>query len=173
MRAFAERSLARRARLTAGHRTAPIAIATSGRTAALAVVAFALLATGGGAWLGAAAFTVALAVETLVVISASTPGLELEGSDSGTGDDEVARGAAEDRKGAREVDERPGPTGYRAVGRRALPTQGQGSAVTDRLLPVASQLQLRAGPLRSRAIPKRHNRNPVTTRSVACPIRSV
>lgn len=78
-------------RLVAGHRTAPIAIATSGRTAVLAVVAFGLLATGGGAWLGAAAFTVALVVETLVVISSSTPGLQLEGGGPGTKNEEVAR----------------------------------------------------------------------------------
>jgi len=78
-------------RLVAGHRTAPIAIATSGRTAILAVVAFGLLATCGGAWLGAAAVTVGLVVERFVGILSSTPYLALEGKGSEKGDDEVAR----------------------------------------------------------------------------------
>ena len=82
-------------RLVAGHRTGPIAFATSGRTAVLAVVAFGMLATGGGAWLGAAAFTVGLVVETLVVVWSSTPDLALEGGgDGGDGDEKVARFSA-------------------------------------------------------------------------------
>lgn len=82
-------------RLVAGHRTVPIAVATSGRTAVLAVVAFGMLATGGGAWLGAAAFTVGLLIETLVVVWSSTPGLTLEGGDRGTADNQkVARFSA-------------------------------------------------------------------------------
>ena len=81
-------------RLVAGRRTGPIAFATSGRTAVLAVVAFGMLATGGGAWLGAAAFTVGLMVETLVVLWSSTPDLELEGSDDGPDNQKVARFSA-------------------------------------------------------------------------------
>lgn len=54
-------------RLVAGHRTRPIAMATGSRTVVLAIVAFALTATPAGAWLGAVAFTVGLAFETLLV----------------------------------------------------------------------------------------------------------
>lgn len=76
-------------RLVAGHRTQPIAFATGARTATLAVVAFALTAAAGGAWIGAVAFTVGLAVEALVVTLAPAPAptilerneLEREGED--------------------------------------------------------------------------------------------
>lgn len=69
-------------RLVAGHRTRPIAFATGGRTGVLAVASIlAVAVTGGGAWLGAAAFTVGLVVETLWVVWSPTPGLELERSD--------------------------------------------------------------------------------------------
>lgn len=55
-------------RLVAGHRTNPIAVATGFRTGVLAVVAFALTwATPAGAWVGAAAFSAGLLVETLLV----------------------------------------------------------------------------------------------------------
>lgn len=54
-------------RLVAGHRTQPIAVATGSRTVVLAVVAFALTTTPAGAWLGAVAFTVGLAFETVLV----------------------------------------------------------------------------------------------------------
>lgn len=81
-------------RLVAGHRTGPIASATAGRTVVLAAVAFGMLATGGGAWLGAAAFTVGLVVETLVVMASPTSELELEGGEGGAGDEKVARFSA-------------------------------------------------------------------------------
>ena len=76
-------------RLVAGHRTHPIALATGARTAVLAVVAFALTTTSGGAWLGAVAFTIGLAVEALLVSFAPAPtpsapertDLESEGED--------------------------------------------------------------------------------------------
>ena len=60
-------------RLVAGHRTHPIAVATGARTAVLAVVAFALTLLPAGAWLGAAAFTVGLVVETALVGWAAAP----------------------------------------------------------------------------------------------------
>ena len=81
-------------RLVAGHRTVPIAGATGGRTAILAIVAFGLLATGGGAWLGAAAFTVGMLLETAIVVSARTPGLTLEHDDSRLDRENVARFSA-------------------------------------------------------------------------------
>lgn len=59
-------------RLVAAHRTHPIAVATGIRTAVLAVVAFALAAVAGGAWIGGAAFTVGLAAETVLVVLAPT-----------------------------------------------------------------------------------------------------
>ena len=85
---------AHQGRLVAGHRTLPIAAATSGRTGVLAVVAFALLATGGGAWLGAAAFTAGLAVETMVVMWSRTPELRLEREDREADRENVARFSA-------------------------------------------------------------------------------
>lgn len=85
---------AHQGRLVAGHRTVPIAGATGGRTGILAVVAFALLATGGGAWLGAAAFTTGMIVETLVVMIARTPGLQLEQEDCEVDSENVARFSA-------------------------------------------------------------------------------
>ena len=85
---------AHQGRLVAGHRTVPIAAATGGRTGVLAVVAFALLATGGGAWLGAAAFTAGLVVETLVVMWSRTPGLQLEREDCEADKEHVARFSA-------------------------------------------------------------------------------
>ena len=58
-------------RLVAGHRTDPIALATGARTAVLALVAVALtVATPGGAWVGAAAFSLGLLVETILVTGA-------------------------------------------------------------------------------------------------------
>ena len=55
-------------RLIAGHHTNPIAFATGARTATLALVAVVLtVVTRGGAWVGAAAFTIGLSVETIMV----------------------------------------------------------------------------------------------------------
>ncbi len=85
---------AHQGRLVAGHRTVPIAGATGGRTGILAIVAFALLATGGGAWLGAAAFTAGMIVETLVVMIARTPGLQLEQEDCEVDNENIARFSA-------------------------------------------------------------------------------
>ncbi len=85
---------AHQGRLVAGHRTVPIAGATGGRTGILAVVVFALLATGGGAWLGAAAFTAGMIVETVVVMVARTPGLQLEREGCELDDENVARFSA-------------------------------------------------------------------------------
>ncbi len=85
---------AHQGRLVAGHRTVPIAGATGGRTAILAVVAFSLLATGGGAWLGAAAFTAGMVVEMAVVIWARTPGLKLEQDECELDSENVARFSA-------------------------------------------------------------------------------
>jgi len=62
-------------RLVAGHRTRPIARATGVRTAALAVVAVTLTVYFDGAWVGGAAFTVGLLVETVLVALARTPEL--------------------------------------------------------------------------------------------------
>lgn len=86
-------------RLVAGHRTKPIGYATGARTGVLALVALALASAGGGAWLGAAAFTAGLVVETLVVTFSSAPGAKgapggpgavasdggIEGKDAGLG----------------------------------------------------------------------------------------
>ena len=85
---------AHQGRLVAGHRTIPIAGATGGRTAILAIVAFSLLATGGGAWLGAAAFTTGMVVEMAVVMWARSPGLELERDDCELDNENVARFSA-------------------------------------------------------------------------------
>jgi hypothetical protein len=61
-------------RLVAGHRTNPIAFATGARTAVLAAVAVVLtLSTPGGAWIGAAAFTIGLLFET-VLVACARPG---------------------------------------------------------------------------------------------------
>jgi len=58
-------------RLVAGHRTHPIALATGARTAVLALVAVTLtVLTPGGAWVGAAAFSLGLLVETILVTRA-------------------------------------------------------------------------------------------------------
>jgi hypothetical protein len=55
-------------RLVAGHRTNPIAVATGFRTGVLALVAIVLtVLTPAGAWVGAAAFTAGLLVETIMV----------------------------------------------------------------------------------------------------------
>lgn len=82
-------------RLVAGHRTRPIAFATGGRTGVLAVAAvLAVAVTGGGAWLGAAAFTAGLVVETLWVVWSPTPGLKLERSGCETDRQNVARFSA-------------------------------------------------------------------------------
>lgn len=65
-------------RLVAGHRTEPIGWATGARTGVLTVVALILAAVGGGAWLGAAAFTTGLVVETLIVTWARAPQAQAE-----------------------------------------------------------------------------------------------
>jgi len=62
-------------RLVAGHRTRPIAGATGARTAVLAVAAFTLAVSFDGAWIGGAAFTLGLLVESVVVAFARTPEL--------------------------------------------------------------------------------------------------
>ena len=85
---------AHQGRLVAGHRTVPIAGATGGRTAILAVVAFGLLATGGGAWLGAAAFTAGMIVEMAVVRWARTPDLKLERDDAEADHENIVRFSA-------------------------------------------------------------------------------
>ncbi len=85
---------AHQGRLVAGHRTFPIAAAAGGRTGVLALVSFALLATGGGAWVGAAAFTGGLIVETLLVMWSRTPGLRLERGDCEADRENVARFSA-------------------------------------------------------------------------------
>lgn len=64
---------AHQGRLVAGHRTHPIAAATGARTVALAVVAFGLTLVSAGAWLGGAAFTVGLVIETAVVGFSPSP----------------------------------------------------------------------------------------------------
>ena len=62
-------------RLVAGHHTNPIAFATGARTAVLALVAAVLTVTTlGGAWVGAAAFTLGLLVETVLVAGARAEG---------------------------------------------------------------------------------------------------
>ena len=85
-------------RLVAGHRTNPIALATGARTAALVVVAVALtLSTPGGAWVGAAAFTVGLLVETILVAGAHAGAdggyhpVAAEGVEPGVVDDRLLR----------------------------------------------------------------------------------
>lgn len=76
-------------RLVAGRRTKPIGCAAGARTGVLALVALALAGAGGGAWLGAAAFTTGLVVETLVVMCCSALGAK--GAAGGPG--AVASGA--------------------------------------------------------------------------------
>jgi hypothetical protein len=78
-------------RLVAGHRTQPIASATALRTVVLAAVAFALTATGGGAWLGGVAFTVGLFFEAgLVALSpAPTPTAPERGDSETPGEDRL------------------------------------------------------------------------------------
>ncbi|MDH3224538.1 MAG: hypothetical protein OEO23_12545 [Gemmatimonadota bacterium] len=85
---------AHQGRLVAGHKTKPIASATGVRTGILAVVAFGLATTGGGAWLGAIAFTVGLAMETLIVMLAPTPNVVLEHEDCTTNQQDIARFSA-------------------------------------------------------------------------------
>lgn len=69
---------AHQGRLVAGHRTRPIAYATGGRTIVLAVVALGLAAAFDGAWVGGAAFTAGLLLETLIVLWSPTPAVKLE-----------------------------------------------------------------------------------------------
>jgi len=58
-------------RLVAGHHTNPIALATGARTAVIALLAAVLtVSTLGGAWVGAAAFTLGLLIETVLVAGA-------------------------------------------------------------------------------------------------------
>ena len=85
-------------RLVAGHRTNPIAVATGLRTAVLALVAVTLtVSTPGGAWVGAAAFTLGLLVETILVAGAhaGTDGacdpVAAEGVESVVTDDRLLR----------------------------------------------------------------------------------
>jgi len=77
--------------LVAGHRTNPIASATALRTVVLAAVAFALTASGGGAWLGGVAFTTGLLFEAVVVALAPAPTPEApeRGDDEGPGEDRL------------------------------------------------------------------------------------
>ena len=74
-------------RLVAGHRTQPIAVATGLRTVVLAGVAFALTTSSAGAWLGAVAFTIGLAFETLMVslAPASLPNFSTQAVGGGEG----------------------------------------------------------------------------------------
>lgn len=83
-------------RLVAGHRTNPIGYATGARTGVLTLVALALASAGGGAWLGAAAFTAGLVVETLVVMCCSAPGAvgAADGTDKSGGGIGMKGGAA-------------------------------------------------------------------------------
>ena len=82
-------------RLVAGHRTSPIAVATGARTVVLAVVAAALtVLTPGGAWVGAAAFTLGLMVETVLVAGA---GASADGSFHPVAAEGVEPGATDDR----------------------------------------------------------------------------
>jgi hypothetical protein len=85
-------------RLVAGHRTNPIAFATGARTAVLALVAVALtISTPGGAWVGAAAFTIGLLIETIMVARAGvgTDGayhpVAAEGANAGADNDRMLR----------------------------------------------------------------------------------
>ena len=73
-------------RLVAGHRTHPIAAATGARTGVLALAAFTLVGLSSGAWIGAAAFTAALAVEAFLVAFAKTPELQLSLQAEGSAD---------------------------------------------------------------------------------------
>jgi hypothetical protein len=85
-------------RLVAGHRTNPIALATGFRTGVLAAVAVALtVLTRGGAWVGGAAFTMGLLVET-VMVAATRAGSDgayhpvaAEGVEMGAQDDRMLR----------------------------------------------------------------------------------
>ncbi len=82
-------------RLVAGHRTKPIGYATGARTGVLAFVALGLALAGGGAWLGAAAFTAGLVVETMVVSWSRAPAVEMAGGrDARAGDASLARFSA-------------------------------------------------------------------------------
>ena len=85
-------------RLVAGHHTNPIAFATGARTAVLALVAVVLtVSTPGGAWVGAAAFTAGLLVETILVVrgragAEGTPHpVAAEGVEPGAVDDRMLR----------------------------------------------------------------------------------
>ncbi len=85
-------------RLVAGHSTNPIAFATGVRTAVLVVVAVALtVSTSGGAWVGAAAFTMGLLVETILVAGARAGAdgayhpVAAEGVEPGATDDRMLR----------------------------------------------------------------------------------
>jgi len=82
-------------RLVAGHRTNPIAFATGARAAVLAAVAAVLtLSAAGGAWVGAAAFTLGLLVETVLVVCARTG---VDGPSHPVAAEEGAPGVADDR----------------------------------------------------------------------------
>ena len=85
-------------RLVAERRTNPIALATGGRTATLALVAVVLMVlTPGGAWVGAGAFTIGLSVETMMVARARTgvdggnQPVAAEGVEPGAIDDKMLR----------------------------------------------------------------------------------
>lgn len=70
-------------RLVAAHDTHPIALATGLRTGVLALVAFALTLISAGAWAGAAAFTLGLVVEVVVVGWAPADPRSSEGAGEG------------------------------------------------------------------------------------------
>ena len=85
-------------RLVAGHRTNPIAFATGARTTVLALVAMVLtVSTPGGAWVGAAAFSMGLLVETILVAGARAGAdgayhpVAAEGVEPGATDDRLLR----------------------------------------------------------------------------------
>ena len=88
-------------RLVAGHRTNLIAVATGARTAVVALVAVVLTrSTPGGAWVGAAAFTTGLLVETILVAGAragaegASHPVAAEGVEPGATDDRLLRFSA-------------------------------------------------------------------------------
>ncbi len=78
-------------RLVAGHRTRAIARATGARTGVLGLVAFLLAVVGGGAWIGAAAFTTGLLVETAAVWTSRSEVVPRSLPNGGSGTDRLLR----------------------------------------------------------------------------------